>query len=213
MPIGIVVVVAILASAKQCEADGAMSMLDRALRATEQVRDYTATVTVRVDSPNLQIPRRTARVYFKRPDMVHVESEGLVFIPRDALMMGNLSTHVEEYATASFIGDGTLGGRPVRSIKLTPREDRPGAGRVLVWIDSERFLLLRSEIWRGGRRQLTVNFEHERIDGRYWMPGRIVAEMAAGAMMRRDEGGRIELVFSNYRINTDLPDSIFERDH
>lgn len=205
-----VVITALVVPARHCEADAAMSMLQRALQATEQVQDYTATVAVTVDSPALQMPRRTARVYFKRPDKVHVESDGLMVIPRDALMLGNLSKHVEQYATAAFTGTGTLSGRPVRAIKLAPKDARPGTGRVLVWIDSERHLLLKSEIWRGGARMLTVQFEHTRVDGRYWMPRRIVTEVAEGALMRRGEGGRIELEFSNYRVNRGIPDSIFE---
>lgn len=187
-----------------------MSMVQRAMRVTDQVQDYTATVAVAVDSPSLQMPRRTAKVFYKRPDKVHVESEGLMVIPRDALMLGNLGRHLEQYASASFIGRGTLSGRPVRSIKLAPKQAGRADGRVLLWIDSERHLLLRSEIWRGGERMLSAVFEHTRVDQRYWMPRRIVTTMEAGALSRRAEGGRIELEFSQYRINTGLPDSIFE---
>ena len=205
-----VVAAALVIPPRQCHADAAMEMLQRALRATEQVQDYTATVAVTVDSPSLQIPRRTAKVYFKQPDMINVEATGLMVIPRDALMLGNLSEHLERYATASFIGSGTLDGRPVRSIKLSPRESGGRGGRVLLWIDTERHLLLKSEIWRENERRLSVNFRHARVAGHYWMPERIVAEMSPGAITRRDEGGRVEIVFSNYRVNTGLADSIFK---
>ena len=201
----------LLSSPQPCQADAAaMAMVQRALAATEQVQDYSATVAVTVASPDVNIPRRTAKVYFKRPDKVHVESEGLMVIPRDALMLGNLGSYVEQYATASFIGSGTLSGRPVRAIKLSPRDPRPADGRLLVWIDSERHLLLKSEVWRAGNHMLTAKFEHTRVDQRYWMPRRIVTEMKAGALSRRAEAGRVELVFSDYRVNRGIPDSVFE---
>ncbi len=189
-------------------AQSAMQTVKQALRATQAVRDYTATVTVTVDAPNLRIPRRTVKVYYKRPDRVHVESDGIAILPRDALLMGNLAEHIETYANASFNGTGTLGGRPVRCIKLAPLEEGPGSGRVLVWIDSDRHLLLKSEIWRGGKAMLTVRFKWMRV-GSHWMPERITAQMASGAMTGRDEGGTIELSFSNYRINQGLSDDIF----
>ncbi len=202
-------VVAGLLAAAPAIALSAMEMVERALRATESVEDYTADVTVSVDAPNLQIPRRTVKVYYKRPDRVHVESRGIAVLPRDALLMGNLAAHLEEYASAGFNGSGTLDGRPATCIKLAPVDAGPGSGRVLVWIDSERYLLLKSEIWRGGLRVLAVVFEHTLVNG-HWMPRRIVSELAPGALPGGDEGGRIELRFANYRVNAGVPDAIFE---
>lgn len=206
---GLVFVLVAMSAGAPVMALTAMEMVERALRATEEITDYIADVTVTVDSPDLHIPRRTARVWYKRPDKVHVESDGIIVMPRDALLMGNLARHIKEYAQADFNGAGILDGRPVQCIKLTPLDAGPGTGRVLLWIDSERYLLLKSEIWRGGAMMLSVRFAHTRVSG-HWMPARIVAEMAAGAVTGRDRGGRIEMTFSNYRVNTGIPDSIFE---
>ena len=207
--VGLMVLATVVA--RPAGAATAMEMLQRALAATQSVQDYTADVTVSVDAPNLQIPRRTVRVYYKRPDKVHVESSGITVLPRDALLLGNLGRHIAEYAQASFNGTGTLSGRPVHSIKLTPLDAGPGTGRVLVWIDSERYLLLKSEIWRGGTSMITVGFEYMQAGG-HWMPARIVATVAPGAMTGRDEGGRIEMSFANYRVNAGIPDSVFAED-
>lgn len=198
-----------LASAAPARAMTAMEMVERALRTTEQVQDYTATVAVAIEAPNINIPRRTVKVYYKRPDRVHVESDGLAVIPRDALLLGNLAMHIKEYATASYVAEGEISGRPVRCIKLAPREAGPGSGRVLLWIDSEHYLLLKSEIWRGGKAQLTVRFHHQEVSG-HWMPRYIITDVAEGALGDRKGGAHIELQFMDYRVNTGLPDSIFE---
>lgn len=197
-------------AARPARALTAMEMVQRALAQTQRVEDYTADVTVTVESPSLQIPQRTVRVYYKRPDRVHVESDGIAVLPRDALLLGNLANQLSEETEASFNGAGVLGGRPVQCIKLAPRDAGPGTGRLLAWIDSERFLLLKSEIWRGGAKMLTARFDYVRVAGQYWMPQHIVTEIAAGAIPGEDEGGRMELRFANYRVNTGLPDSIFE---
>ncbi|MEA3402975.1 MAG: hypothetical protein U9R79_17170 [Armatimonadota bacterium] len=200
---------AVAVCAAPVAAETAMEMLQRALRATQPVQDYTADVQVTVDAPDLQIPRRTVKVYYKRPDKVHVESDGIAVLPRDALLMGNLAEHIDQFAQASFNGSGTIAGRPVRCIKLSPLEPGPGSGRVLVWIDSQRHLLRKSEVWRGGRAALTVRFDWTLVDGRWWLPEHIVTTLAPGALTGKDEGGRFELKFSSYRVNRGLPDSLF----
>lgn len=198
-----------LACAAPVSALTAMAMVEDALRATDRVEDYTATVKLAIEAPNINIPRRTAKVYFKRPDRVHVESDGLAVIPRDALLMGNLAMHVKHYAAATFVADGEISGRPVKCIKLSPLEQDEGTGRVLLWIDEEHSLLLKSEIWRDGKRQLSVRFHHSRVSG-HWMPAHIITDVARGAMGDNRGGAHIQLQFTDYRINTGLSDSIFE---
>lgn len=197
------------ASVAPVRAMTAMEMVERALMATQRVEDYTATVAVTVEAPNINIARRHATVYYKQPDRVHVDSEGLTIIPRDALLMGNLSLHLKNHATASYVAEGEISGRPVHCIKLAPRDLGPGSGRVLLWIDNEHYLLLKSEVWRGGKRQLTVRFHYTRVSG-YWMPRYIVSDVAKGALRDRDSEAHIELQFMNYKVNTGLPNSIFE---
>ncbi len=199
----------VAASVSHADTMTAMQMAERALRAAEQVDDYTAEVSVSVEAPNVNIPRRTARVYFEWPDRLHVESNGLVVIPRDALLMGNLAEHLKEFAVANFAGEGSIDGRPVRCVKLLPRDAGPGSGRMLLWIDSERYLLLRSEVWRAGERQLTARFAHRRFSG-YWMPRQIVTWVAKGALGDRKGPARIVLRFLDYRINEGIPSHVFE---
>ncbi|MFP4249376.1 MAG: sigma-E factor regulatory protein RseB domain-containing protein [Armatimonadota bacterium] len=198
----------VFASAAPARALTAMETVERALQATERVEDYTATIAVAMEAPNVNIARRQVKVWYKQPDKVHVESEGVVIIPRDALLLGNLALHLKDYATASFAGEGEIAGRPVRCVKLAPRDFGPGSGRVLLWIDSERYLLLKSEVWRGGKRQLAAGFHHTNVSG-YWMPEYIITDVAEGALRDRTSAAHIELQFMNYRINTGLPDSIF----
>jgi len=186
-----------------------MEMVQRALNQTKQVQDYSATVYVSIEAPNVNMPRRSVKVYYKRPDKVHVESEGVAVIPRDALMMGNLAMHLNDYASASFVAEGVLGGRPVWCVKLAPRDPNAGDGRVLLWIDTGRYLLLKSEIWRGGKRQLSVRFHHQQVSG-HWMPRAINTSVAKGALAGREGPASIDLEFTNYRVNTGLPDSLFE---
>jgi negative regulator of sigma E activity len=200
---------AVLLAAGPASAETAMDVVERALRTTQQVDDYTARVTVAIEAPNINIPRRIVKVYYKRPNQVHVDSDGLAVIPRDALLLGNLATYIRDYADASFVAEGEISGRTVDCIKLAPREPTSGSGRVLFWIDQEHPLLLKSEIWREGKRQLLIRFHYTQVDG-YWMPRYIITDVEKGALPGTDGGAHLQLQFTDYRINTGLSDSIFE---
>ncbi len=190
----------------------AMEIVSRALATQAGVEDYVATVAVTVDAPNIHVPRRTMTVYYKRPDKVHVESAGLVVIPRDALVLGGLRKHFEENAAATLAGTGTLNGRPVHCVKLTPKES-VGTDRVLCWIDSERYVLLKSEIWHGSSRALMVSLTHTKAGKGFLMPESIVCDIPAWVLGDSAEPGKITVSFSDYQINTGLDDSIFEEDN
>jgi len=189
----------------------AMEIVTKALETQAGVEDYIATVAVTVDAPNIQVPRRTMTVYYKRPDKVHVESKGLVVIPKDALVLGGLRRHLQENATASLVASGTLSGRPVYCVKLTPGESL-GTERVLCWIDSERYVLLKSEIWHGSSKALTVSLTHTKADKGFLMPASIVCDIPAWVLGDSPEPGKVTVSFSDYQINTGLDDSIFEED-
>lgn len=187
-----------------------MQVVQKALQVQQQVNDYTANVTMSLTAPNVQMPARTMKVYYKRPDKVKVESEGLAIVPRDALLLGNLGAHLESGTRATLVGTGTLEGRPVWCIKLTPLDAGPGSGRVLCWIDSERYLLLRSEVWDAVRKAMTISFSYSFVQGRYWMPQQIACRFSARLLDGSGEEAQADLRFTNYRVNTGLSDAFFE---
>lgn len=203
---------ALVALASGAYAMTPMELVQKAMQVQGQVRDYTATVTVSIKAPNLQMPARTTKVYYKKPDKLHVQSQGLVIIPRDALLMGDLASHLEENTQASLVGTGTLDGRPVTCVKLTPLDAGPGTGRILVWIDIDRFLLVKTEIWDVATKAMTITFTHTLVQERYWMPDEIVCDLSAHMLNGDGETARATVSFADYRINTGLSDDIFEDD-
>jgi len=204
------VVVAGLAWGARAHAATPMELVQQALRVQAQVRDYTANVTVTVSAPNVQVPARTVKVYYKAPDKLRVDSEGLVILPRDALLMGNLAKHLEGNMQASLVGTGTLSGRPVACIKLTPLDAGPGSGRLLCWIDTQYYLLLKSEVWNATSSAMTITFSYTRVQSAYWMPRTITCVFAARLLDSSGEQAQASISFANYQVNTGLSDSIFE---
>lgn len=195
-------------------------ILKRALNLQAGLQDYTATVQVTVNMPGLQVPQRTAKLYFKRPDKLHVESKGIVMIPRQALLMGDLGTQLAKQARVILAATGQKDGAPLYFLKLLPPEGQATSDRLLVWIRGDRFTIEKLEVYKGGQREIAVQWEHQLVNGRFWLMKRLQAELSVRQVQRRHPAGAssavtpvgpgtITVVFSHVRVNSGLPDSLF----
>jgi outer membrane lipoprotein-sorting protein len=200
------------------------AILKRALDLQAGIQDYTATIKVTVNMPGVQVPERTATLYFKRPDKVHVDSKSLIMVPRKALFMGDLGSELSRHARVVLAGQSRRDGVPIFFLKVLPPANEGGSGRMSVWVRGDRFTIERLEVYAGGQRELSVQWEHQLVAGRYWLIKRLVAQVPGGqARFRRrrpvdpDEQspaaksgpGTISVEFSNLRVNTGLADSLF----
>ncbi len=51
-------------------------ILNNIIKAFEKIEDYVVDVNIKVDVAFLKVPEANAKIYFKQPDKVHMESEG-----------------------------------------------------------------------------------------------------------------------------------------
>ena len=198
------------------------AILKRALDLQAGIQDYTATIKVTVNMPGVQVPERTATLYFKRPDKVHVDSKSLIMVPRKALFMGDLGSELSRHARVVLAGQSRRAGVPIFFLKVLRPVNEGTNDRMSVWVRGDRFTIERLEVYAGGQRRLSVQWEHQLIAGRYWLMKRLVAQVPGGrARSRRPVDpddqprpatsgpGTITVEFSNLRVNTGLPDSLF----
>ena len=198
-----------------------VEILKRALNLQASVRDYTATIRVTVDLPGVKMPERTATLYYKRPDKVHLESRDLVMVPKQALVMGELGSAVAKESQVVLAGRSQRDGVPYYFLKVTPNDARSRSDRLLVWVRGDRFTVERLEGYAGAERQFAVSWEHQLVANRYWLAKRIVAALpgrrARGPHASRESAashsktgpGTITVEFSDLKANTGLPDSLF----
>jgi outer membrane lipoprotein-sorting protein len=198
-----------------------MAILTRAMGLHKGVRDYTATVTVSTDIPDVDIPTRTAKVYVKPPDKTYVESRGLVFIPKRALLFGDIARDIEKEASVSLVSAKASGGVTTYCLKIAPRaQPAPGKhgpaparsapqARVLVWVNGARWTLDRLEVSESGKTVTTVQFAYVQAQG-FWMPAKVTATIPA-SLMGGAKPGHASIAFSGYRVNVGLTDEFFQK--
>ena len=73
-----------------------------------------------VDVDFLKIPEREAKIYYKKPDKIHVESEGFVMLPKEGLNFSPLGLLNSNY-TSFYVKQDTIDGIVTSVIKVIPR--------------------------------------------------------------------------------------------
>jgi hypothetical protein len=213
-------------------ADAGKDILRRSLDLGAAIQDYSAELVVTMDLPGVQVPRRTAQVYYKRPNKVAIKSRGVVMIPKRALMPGNLGTELTKDTQVSIVGKKVVNGITTYTLKVIPSPaaappappsggkhgrfrpappPRSGNERLLVSVRGDRYTVERMEVYTGTQKDLEVAWTYQYVGGRYWMPQLIAAHIydwRAPKSEKRD--GTVTVSFSKLRVNTGLSDKLFE---
>jgi len=210
----------------------ASAILHRVLDLSQEVKDYTAQVRVSADVQGAPQQMPEFKVYFKRPDKVHIESRSIVIVRRDMLTFGNLASIIDKGAQTVLAGVKNAGGTPMYTLKLIPKEQpkpappprgnpddphhqyrRPpapaGPPRVLVTVNGRRWTLERMDLYEGTKQVATMYWTHVLVGNRYWMPSRIQCSMPAAPKRDGTLGAQLIVTFSGYTVNTGLSDSLF----
>ena len=201
-------------------ADPGKDILRRALDMAATIKDYSADVNVTVDMPNVKIPERRAKVYFKRPDKVAIDSKGIVMIPKKALVPGNLGAQISKDAQVTLAGTKLQNGVTTYFLKVTPAASEHSNDRILFWVRGDRWTVERMEAQSLGRQELAVTWEYQLVSGKHWMPRRLVATLPPGGRVSHhmprppeekpsNKPGVITVSFTNVRVNTGLSDTLF----
>ncbi|MBL0173725.1 MAG: hypothetical protein IPP94_00380 [Ignavibacteria bacterium] len=192
----------------------------------EKVRDYSADISTVVDVPGIKTPPMTAKIFFKKPDKVHIESSGFAMLPRDAVTYNPMAFN-EDLFDAVLQGEETVNGVKCLKVKLLAKSDTVRLQRAMLCVDPARWLVLKmtTDPAQGG--SADVIFTYAYIDNAYFLPSKISLQMINPTGFRESKGhgmkmdapvagdkrkASVSLVYSNHRVNKGIPDSIFKKD-
>jgi len=197
----------------------AQGILKRAADEYDRVQDYTTDLKVSVSSPNVNVPEMNIRVYYKKPDKLHVDSkEGFAVLPKEGVAIGNPLREMLKNSEVSLAGSERALQRDCHVIRLTAKKDGVTT-RSRVWIDKERWVVVQMYTDPDSGPSLRLSVWYSRVAGKYWLPSKSLAVVefattAAGRGKDKSEPSkptRITAEFTNYRVNTGLSDSLFRK--
>jgi len=199
----------------------AYTLLERVQSEYGAINDYRVEVEATVDMQGLSVPKMTATMYYKKPDKVHIESEGFAMLPRDAVGFHPDMFEKEQY-DAVIQGEETIQGAACVKLKLLARSDSLRLQRATLFIDPARNVVLRMDADPGEGAAARADFTYNRVQGKYWLPKTIAISMSSPMHFRRpsakkktesDSGkATINLKYKNYVVNKGISDSVFKKD-
>ncbi|GEM_PF-2697227 len=187
------------------------AIVRKALDLNKQINDYRAEVAVTTDIEDVDIPVRHITVYYKRPDKLRVDSQGVVFVPKAALNLHSLGTFITKNSRCVLAGEKQVEGRQLYFVKILPPEQSGEDERVLVWIWGDNWTVQKLQVFRGQQQLFQVRWVYQQIAGKYWMPKWIVFSASSGRLPGRKQG-EVTLHFSKIELNLGLKDESFEQE-
>jgi outer membrane lipoprotein-sorting protein len=201
----------------------------RILQALERkyagLQDYIVDIQVHFDIETFRAPDLQAKLYYKVPDLLRIESKRVVFFPRDGGYFNPAQFKQEDY-TILFLGYVTYDKRKAAQLRLIPKKIKGATQDMVLTIDTARLLLQEMLLTQTGGKEVRAVFTYGTFGG-FELPTftRLILNLPAaepgmaqgfgaipdGGEERRVQG-EITISYSNYKVNSGLADVLFKKD-
>lgn len=193
------------------------------------VKDYQVDVNIKVDIEFLKVPDSKAKIYFKQPDKVHLESEGFALLPKDGLDFSPSSLVKKNY-TAIYEQDVMMDGIKTSIVKVIPIGDQGNVILSTLWIDQQKKIIRKVESTTKTNGTFSINFFYD-DNFKFPLPSKIIFSFNIDQMnipnafgdepsadkTKKKKGrfnsttkGQVIVTYSNYQVNKGISDSIFD---
>ena len=209
-----------LLSAKLIQAqEDAFRYLDLIEKKYSGLKDYMADVNVHFDIEALKAPDMQAKLYFKAPDKMKVDSKRIFFFPKEGGFFNPFQFKKENFE-ARLLERLIYDGRKAVKLKLIPINTDIFNKSSVLTIDVERNVIREIKILPSEGREIIAVIDYGFFDG-FDLPVRInlqldipPSEPGGAKEFQFGQGGKrisgkVESTYSNYKVNSGLSDEIF----
>jgi hypothetical protein len=194
----------------------------------EKVKDYSADVHIKAQVPMIKIDEVDAKIFYKEPNQMKVESKGIAILPKQGLGELNNFLSNENAYTCALNGTKMLGEVKTSVVSVLPLTENADVILVKLWIDPVKDLILKSQITSKSNGTLDINYFYG-DQAKYGLPYKMVftidvkkfklpKSVAADLHQNKkkpkttegSQTGTIVLQISNYKVNQGIPDSKFK---
>ncbi|MBI1937652.1 MAG: hypothetical protein HYS25_05965 [Ignavibacteriales bacterium] len=206
----------------------AEKILDAVKKKFDAVRDYEVDVSIKLDFEFVKMPDTKAKIYFKQPDKVKIDSKGFAMLPKQSLNFSPKQFLNGKY-TAIYVKTETVDGSKLDVVKIIPESDSAGIVLSTLWIEQAQSVIRKIETTskRAGTVKIELSYDNKNLG----LPSQLKFTFSAeksqqqnaspGNKDDQDEhnirwrdrselSGSVIVTYSNYKINKGMPDSFFE---
>jgi len=201
-------------------------ILNNVKKASERVKDYQANVRIKLDIPFIKAPDSDAKIYFKAPDKMHIESKTFALLPKEGMDFSPAALLKGNY-TAIYVKEEMIDGIKASVVKVIPNNEKSEVILSTLWIDQKTSTIRKVETTAKVNGTFVIELKY---DGKnqYNLPSNLVFTFNAdrislpkafsdnnteGAKKKeiKSRQGRVYITYTNYIINKGISDSIFEK--
>ncbi|MBI1932672.1 MAG: hypothetical protein HYS24_09055 [Ignavibacteriales bacterium] len=182
-----------------------------------KVENYSAEVQVSVKFDFLKMPKSKAEIFFKKPDKFKLKSQKLAILPKGVIDF-NPQKILDKDFTSEIIGDTLVDGKKLSVIKIIPNADSIKFASAKLLVDKNEFLIKQIILSLKENAKIITYFNYT-DQKEYALPSEIkinldFSQAEEGENNRRRNipdnfKGDISIIYSNYKINKGIDDSVF----
>ena len=204
----------------QAQEEGART-LDALQKKYSGLKDYTVDVNVHFDVEGFKAPDMQAKLFCKPPDKMKIESKRIFFLPKEGGTFNPFMFNKEDFEV-KLLERLTYEGRNVVKLKLTPKKRKLNAQDFILTVDTDRHLIREMNTSSFDGREVKALIEYGNF-GDFDLPTHIELHLNvqfSESMEIRDFGpsaqpakrvtGRVDITYSNYKVNSGLSDDVFK---
>jgi hypothetical protein len=197
----------------------AVRYLDAIEKKYSGLKDYTADVNVHFDMETFKTPDMQAKLYFKAPDKMKVESKGVFFFPREGGFFNPALFKKDDFEIKML--ERAAEGKGEVKLKIVPKKKERMGREFVLLIDRSDNLVKEIHTSQFDGRETKAKIEYGTY-GSFELPRYILLTLdlpsvdpgekrGFGPFEQKSERitGTIEITYANYKVNTGLKDEIF----
>jgi len=191
----------------------------------EKISDYEVDVNIKVDINYIKVPDSKAKLFFKQPDKVKIESAGFAMLPKNGVNFAPTQFLKDEY-NSIYVRQEVSGGKKLYVVKVIPNSDTSDVILSTLWIDTELNIIRKVETT--GKKGGTTTIELKYADNGSALPSEVKfffnfgnfqvspginsGENEQDSKKTKGRGslkGTVILTYENYKVNMGIPDAVF----
>ena len=185
------------------------------------LRDYSVEVNVHFDMEGFKAPDMQGKLYCKAPDKMKIDSKRVFFFPKEGGYFNPFMFKKEDFEV-KLLEHLMVDGKKAVKLKLTPRKAKKNIQDYVLTIDLDRNLIKQMNLSLFEGKEIKAVMTYGQFND-FELPTRIELQIDLPfneSIEIRDFGlppqgakrvtGKVEMTYSNYRVNLGLRDEIFK---
>ncbi len=184
------------------------------------IKTYEVDVELKVNLNFLKIPSKKGKIYFKAPNKFKFDAKGFAMLPKQAFVFTPDKLFPNEFKFEQ-LKDDTLNGKTCKVLVGKSESDSVRIKTSKIWVNSENFTIMQivNETRVGVNYQIVVDYN--KIDD-FNLPKKIKLIISSTNELNTEDRrrnwrvpseitGTVIVTYSNYKVNKNMDETIFEK--